>query len=100
MQIKVAFMAIMPESDSEKHRATINTPLEELTIVYVPDIDEAVKVSKELVEKGIKVINLCPGFGNSEVVRIAEAVGKDVIVGAVRFDLENSVKCMSVYKNI
>jgi hypothetical protein len=48
------------------------------------------EVSKS--KKCVKVIELCSAFGNSEVVRISEAVGKDVIVGVVRFDLENSVK--------
>jgi hypothetical protein len=92
MQIKAAFMAMLPESDPEKHRATINTPVAELTTVCVKNIEEAVKISKELVKKGVKVIELCSAFGNSEVARISETVGKDVIVGVVRFDLENSSK--------
>ncbi|VUT23791.1 MAG: hypothetical protein MOIL_00158 [Candidatus Methanolliviera sp. GoM_oil] len=96
MQIKVAFMVMMPESDPEKHIATVNTPVAELTVVCVKDIEEAVKMSKELVEKGIKAIELCSAFGNTEVARISEAVGKDVIVGTVRFDLENSAKFMKL----
>ena len=96
MQIKLAFVAMIPESDPEKHRATFSTPVAELTSVCVKDIEEGVKVSKELVKKGIKVIELCPGFGNSEVARISEVVGKDVIVGVVRYDLENSAKFMKL----
>jgi hypothetical protein len=92
MQLKVAFVVMLPESNPEKHRATINTPVAELTTVCVKDIEEAVKISKELVEKGIKAIELCSAFGNSEVARISEAVGRDAVVGTVRFDLENSAK--------
>ena len=96
MKLKAVFMVMLPESDPEKHIATVSTPVAELTVVCVKDIEEAVKVSKELVEKGIKAIELCSAFGNTEVARISEAVGKDVIVGTVRFDLENSAKFMKL----
>jgi hypothetical protein len=92
MQLKAVFMAMLPESDPKRHIATVSTPVAELTTVCVKDIEEAVKVSKESVKKGVKVIELCSAFGNSEVARISETVGKDVIVGVVRFDLENSSK--------
>ena len=92
MQIKAAFMFMVPESDPEKHISIISAPKIEITTVGVKDIKEAVKISKELVKKGVKVIELCSAFGNGEVARISEAVGKDVIVGTVRFDLENSAK--------
>jgi len=51
MQIKLAFVVMIPESDPEKHRATINTPVAELTAVWVKNFDEAIKISKELVKK-------------------------------------------------
>jgi len=96
MQLKAAFMVMLPESDPKKHIATVSTPVAELTTVCVKDIEEAVKVSKELVKKGVKVIELCSAFGNSEVARISEAVGRDVVVGTVRFDLENSSKFLKL----
>jgi hypothetical protein len=96
MKLKATFMAMLPESDPEKHTATVSAPLIELTVVCVKDIEEAVKISKDLVKKGVKVIELCSAFGNSEVARISEAVGKDVIVGVVRFDLENSSKFLKL----
>jgi CRISPR/Cas system-associated endonuclease Cas3-HD len=92
MQLKVAFVVMLTESNPEKHRSIINTPVAELTTVCVKDIEEAVKISKELVEKGINAIELCSAFGNNEVARISEVVGKNIIVGVVRFDLENSAK--------
>ena len=53
-------------------------------------------MSLTIVKKGIEVIDLCSSFRNSEVARISEAVGRDVVVGVVRYDLENSAKFMKL----
>jgi uncharacterized protein with GYD domain len=92
MQLKAAFMLMVPESDPKKHIATVSMLKAEITTVGVKDIEEAIKESKELVKKGIKVIELCSAFGNTDVAKISEAVSEDIVVGAVRFDLENSAK--------
>lgn len=44
-------------------------------------------VAKELVEQGIKAIELCGGFGNVGVSLVADAVQCKVPVGVVRFDI-------------
>jgi hypothetical protein len=38
------------------------------------------------------VIELCSAFGNTDVAKISEAVSEDIVVGGVRFDLENSAR--------
>lgn len=98
--MKFAFILMVPGSDPEKHIAVISTPALEFTTVWVKDIEEAVKISKELVKKGIKAIPLCGAFGNTDVARVVEAVGKDVAVGVVRFDLENSAKVTKLLESM
>jgi len=86
MKPKIAFMFVGPGADPTKHRATLSLDSMELIVVGVPNYDQAVEVSKELVKEGVKVIELCGGFGNIGVGKIAEAV-KGVPVGVVRFDM-------------
>ena len=85
--VKAAFVFVAPEADPQTHRHWIQTPVIHLLTVGVGSYAQAVTLCKELVEKeGVKAIELCAGFGNSGVARIAEAVGSNVVVGVVRFD--------------
>lgn len=87
-KIKAAFVFVVPDADPEEHRAVISTPsVVELTVVGVSNYDQAVTVSKELVKQGVVAIELCPGFGQIGVAKVAEAVGEKANVGVVRFDL-------------
>jgi len=86
--LKAAFIFLAPEADPNKHRQTIETPLVHLVTVGVQDYAQAVTTCKKLVQnEGVKAIELCGGFGNSGTARIVEAVGSDVVVGVVRFDI-------------
>ncbi len=83
---KGAFIFWAPDADPTKHQAAISLDSSELVVVGVRDYDEAVEVSKKLVKEGVLVIELCSGFGNIGVARVAEAV-KGVPVGVVKFDM-------------
>jgi len=82
---KGAFMFWAPGADPTQHRATVSLDAMDLVVVGVRDYDQAVEVSKKLVAEGAGLIELCGGFGNIGVARVAEAV-KGVPVGVVRFD--------------
>ncbi len=74
--LKAAFIFVAPESD--------------------PAEQQAVATCKELVQsENIKAIELCGGFGNQGTARIAEAVGSDVAVGVVRFDVHPGLNNVS-----
>ena len=83
---KVVFMFQTPDADPVKHRANLILDSVELIIVGVKDYNQAAKVSQALVKEGALVIELCGGFGNIGVARVAEAV-KGVPVGVVKFDI-------------
>ncbi|WP_394242985.1 DUF6506 family protein [Vibrio astriarenae] len=86
MKLKAAFIFLAPEADSKIHQSTIDTPAVELITVGVKNYAEAECMAQELVNKGVKAIELCGGFGIEGVARVNKAVGGDVAVGVVRFE--------------
>lgn len=86
MALRAAFLFVAPEANPEAHRATVSTPAVELTVVGVSSYAEAERVARALVEEGVGAIELCGGFGNEGVARIARAIEGKAAVGAVRFD--------------
>jgi len=86
MKIKTAFIFAAPEADSKIHRATIDTPSVNITVVGVKNYNEAVTVALDLVSQGITAIELCAGFGNEGIALISKAVKGKAAVGAVKFD--------------
>ncbi len=86
-KLKAAFIFVAPDTDPSKHRTVIDTPAVELIVVGVKNYDEACRVAKELVEEGVKAIELCGGFGHIGVAKVVEAVDGKAAVGVVRFDI-------------
>jgi len=87
MSTKAAFIFIAPENVPDQHRAVIDSPVIELSVVGVKNYDEAEKVALDLVADGITAIELCAGFGSEGTSRIARVVKEKAVVGVVRFDL-------------
>ena len=44
------------------------------------------EVAKKLVDKGVKVIELCAGVGNEKIALVSKTVKGKASVGAVKFD--------------
>lgn len=86
MKVNAAFIFVAPEVDYKVHRAIVDTPIVSLTVVGVKNYEEAKIVAVELVEKGVKALELCAGFGNEGLAMISKAVEGKASVGAVRFD--------------
>lgn len=86
MKVNAAFIFVAPETDKEIHRAVIETPALTLNVIGVKNYEEAVSVAKEMVNVGVKAIELCAGFGNEGIALISKAVRGQASVGAVKFD--------------
>lgn len=84
--LKAAFIFVAPEVDAKKHRAEVDTPVLNLSVVGVKDYHTAVKVAEELVSQGVSAIELCAGFGVEGTAMVKRAVEGKAVVGAVRFD--------------
>ena len=85
MKLKAAFIFLSPDASHEK--SVVSTPSIELTVVATRNYDDAVNIACELVETGIKSIELCGGFGHAGTALIAKAVEGKANVGVVRFDI-------------
>jgi len=83
---KIVFMFWNPSADPVNHRADFDLGSAALIAIGVKNYDQAVSVAKDLVKEGAVAFELCAGFGNVGVAKVAEAV-KGVPVGVVRFDL-------------
>lgn len=60
MTTKAAFIYISPENDYKTHKAFIDSPVVNLTVVGVKDYEEAEYVAKELVKEGSLLLNFVP----------------------------------------
>lgn len=84
---KAVFMFVAPETDKNVHHSCITTPVLELHTVGVKTYDEAIVEAKKFAEQGVTAFELCAGFGNEGVAKVAAAVKDKAVVGVVRFDL-------------
>ena len=96
---KVLNLVQAPDGDHEKHRLTLKTSMIEITTIVVKfgDINEAVTVAKEMVEKeGVHSISVCPGFSHEAVAKISQAVGGRAAVNVSRGDPESTLKAVEI----
>jgi hypothetical protein len=101
MAFKVLLLAHAPDGDAEKHRCVIETPqYYKLFVVVVNGQEQAIKVSKEFVEKeGVQSILLCPGFTHRDIAELSEAVGANVGISVARGDGPSNRIAMDVMTN-
>jgi hypothetical protein len=99
MAFKAALIVLAPDGDPEKHKASIQTPKLELTIVVtrLMDFERAAKICTDLVQnQGIQSIVLCPGFTHTGVAMIVKAVGEAVPVSVARSDVPGTMATAEV----
>jgi len=101
MALIAGFVAMAPEADPKKHRASIKSPKLEITTVIadVGNFDQVVKVCQELVQReGVKSLILCPGFSHEAVARVIKAVGPGVAVSIARGDTPSTLLSRKMLK--
>jgi hypothetical protein len=86
MKRMLAYIFINDFADSKITRGIVETENLNILTVGVKNYEEACSTAKELAAQGVKAIELCGGFGNIGVAKVAEAVIGKVQVGVVRFD--------------
>ena len=87
MKFKSGFIALVPDSDTEEHRCSLETSCYEFKARLVRNQKEAVAAGKELAEKeGIHSLILCPGFTHEQIAEISRAVGDETGVAVARGD--------------
>jgi hypothetical protein len=101
MAVKAALVAMAPEADAERHRATIKTPKLELISVIADagNFDHVVEVCRKLVQnEGVQVLILCPGFSHQAVAEVAAAVGDGVPINVARGDTPSVNLTRTIFK--
>ncbi|MCF6266766.1 MAG: DUF6506 family protein [Desulfuromusa sp.] len=86
MALKAAFIFLAPETEPQKHRSLIVTPMVELIVVGVPDYASAEAITTDLIAEGVTAIELCGGFGHIGTARVAQVAKGKAAIGVVRFD--------------
>lgn len=84
--MQAAFIFLVPEAEQDVFTSSIETNAMRIEFLGVKNYDIAVQKAVELADAGVGALELCAGFGNDGVARIAKAVGNKAAVGAVRFD--------------
>lgn len=79
--MKFAYLIMDKIFDSNKDRCSIHNGVSQ--IIGVSNIEEAVKIAKELQSEGIDCIELCGGFREEGARKIIEATENKIAVGFV-----------------
>ncbi len=87
MKLNAAFIYVAPKCDPEKQQAVIPGEAVDLHVIGCSTYDQAEAVARKMKAIGCNAIELCAGFGNEGIARIQRAVGPEIPVGAVKFDL-------------
>jgi len=95
--LKGAYIFVVPDADSRKHRTKVETPSLSMTIVGVKDYNEAAKVAETLVADGAQFIDLCSGYGPAGAAKVIAAVGDKIPVAAADYGIESVAKAAAVF---
>ena len=91
MSLNEVYLILVPNVDPKVDRSTIKKDNYKCITVLINDEDEALSVSKELVDsEDIHAFILCPGFSNSSVGSISSALGDSISVNVARGDGKSS----------
>lgn len=87
MALNEAYLILVPNVDPEVDRSEIVKDNYKCITVLVNDEQEALNEALALVQnESIHAFVLCPGFSNSGIGKIAEALGENVSVNVARGD--------------
>ncbi len=85
--------------DPAKNRAEIKSDKMLFVAIAVDELEQAIEVAKEEVQKGAQLIELCGAFGVSGAQKVIEAVDNAVPVGNVSYSLTDIHKLLNLLKD-
>ncbi|MCH1865432.1 DUF6506 family protein [Nocardioides sp. CFH 31398] len=84
-----AYLFEHPGADPVADRWALSHPDSHATMVAIPDLAAAPAVAAGLAASGVRLIELCGGFGPADVAAVRRAVGDEVAVGSVAFAMDS-----------
>jgi hypothetical protein len=100
MKLQVLYMFCDPTADSNKNKALVETEAGKVHIVGVSSTDEGAKIAKEMMGKGIALIELCGAFGYEGAKKVSDAVGNQIPVGMIVHQVWNGPKIAKLLEGI
>jgi len=88
----IAFLFVSPGADPQTCYNCFPTDVHEMYIVGCNDIDAACEKAAELVDQGIKLLELCGAFGEEGCRKIIKAIDGRIPVGYLTFFPEEQEK--------
>ena len=86
---RYAFLVKHKSYSSRHQHAFMGTNEFSTNIVGVSHVEEAVAVSRELIQKGIQLVELCGGFTEEEKDYIKQKTGNNIPMGVVHLSSED-----------
>lgn len=94
------YMFVNAVADSSRHRSLIETPRSKIYTVGVSSIEEGAAVAEQMVSEGVRLIELCGGFGYEGAKKIHDRVGDKVPVGLVVHQVWNAPAISKLFEGI
>lgn len=87
MSLNEAYLILVPNVDPKVDRSSIIKDNYKCITLLVNNEDEAIEEAKELLDsENIHAFILCPGFSNSAIGKMSDALGENVSVNVARGD--------------
>lgn len=85
--------------DPKKHRAEIANDKLLFTAIAVDELEQAIEIAKEEVQKGAQLIELCGAFGVQGTQKVIDAIDNAVPVGNVSYSFPDIHKLLNLLQN-
>lgn len=92
-----AFIYISKGCDPEKHTSVIESPGCRTLIYGVDSIDAGHKLAKKIVDEGVKLIELCGGFGEKGAKEMIDKINGRVPVSYVTYFPGESERIRTIF---
>ena len=80
-----AFIIMAPDYSATKQHSVLENEHFRSEVIGVSSTDEAVTVARELISKGVQLIELCGGFGEEKATEVISRLDTQVPIGFVGF---------------
>lgn len=86
MKFKSGLIVHVPDANPDQDKTELKTETYSLEVRMVQNQKQALNAAREMADKGVDSLMLCPGFTNEDVAEISQAAGQNTGVTVARGD--------------